>query len=77
MGRPRKFECLIEFWTLPEHFEAFDQLARNGMLTKSDHYRAAFDLYLRHLGALRQPQPQARPNGSGHYQQQPHHGAQG
>jgi len=52
MARPRKFECYVEFWTLPEHVEAIDALAANGLLSKSDLCRMALDSFLRQQGAL-------------------------
>jgi hypothetical protein len=52
MARARKFECYVEFWTLPEHVEAIDALAANGLLSKSDLFRMALDNLLRQQGAL-------------------------
>lgn len=68
--RQRRFECYVEFWTTPEQFEAFSVLAANGLLTKSDHYRQAFDLYLRGVRALPAPRPE-QPNGQ-HHQERAH-----
>src|SRR5258706_9816429 len=57
MARKRKFSHYIEFWTTPEQFEAFEALQEGGLLNKSDHYRAAFEFYLRQVGALVSPKP--------------------
>lgn len=71
MARRRKFSHYIEFWTTPEQFAAFDALQASGLLNKSDHYRAAFEFYLRHVGALPAPTPTVV---NGHHQEQQAHG---
>jgi hypothetical protein len=56
MARKRKFSHYIEFWTTPEQFAAFDALQADGLLNKSDHYRQAFEFYLRALAASKPTQ---------------------
>jgi hypothetical protein len=64
MARKRKFSHYIEFWTTPEQFAAFDALQADGLLNKSDHYRQAFEFYLRALAASR-----SQANGQQHHQE--------
>lgn len=52
MPRTRRFPVIFEFCGPEEHELAFDALAANGLLTKSDLYRLAFDQFLRQQGAL-------------------------
>ncbi|WP_426418473.1 hypothetical protein [Bradyrhizobium genosp. A] len=52
MAKPRRFPVIIEFYTTEEHGAAFDALAANGLLTKSDLYRLSFDTFLRQQGML-------------------------
>lgn len=52
MARARRFTRIFEFAGPEEHEAAFDALAANGLLTKSDLYRLAFDQFLRQQGML-------------------------
>ncbi|MET4384370.1 hypothetical protein ABIB73_000105 [Bradyrhizobium sp. F1.4.3] len=52
MARPRRFPVIFEFCGPEEHDAAFNALAANGLFTKSDLYRMAFDQFLRQQGAL-------------------------
>jgi hypothetical protein len=72
MARKRKFSHYIEFWTTPEQFAAFEALQASGLLNKSDHYRAAFEFYLRQVGALAAPGPRQSANGHHHQEEQVH-----
>ena len=59
MARPRRFPVIFEFCGPEEHDAAFNALAANGLFTKSDLYRMAFDQFLRQQGLL----PTRKPNG--------------
>lgn len=66
----RKFSHCIQFWSTPEQVSAFEALDANGLLSKSDHYRAALQLYLAHIGARAAPTPKQSANG--HHQENCH-----
>lgn len=59
MSRARRFPVTFEFHGLEEHEAAFNALAADGLFTKSDLYRMAFDQFLRQQGLL----PPRRVNG--------------
>jgi hypothetical protein len=52
MSRAPRFSRKVEFYTTEMQADAFDALAANGLLNRSDHYRQAFEFYLPQLDAL-------------------------
>ena len=65
MPSARRFPCYFQFYGPEEHELGFNALAAaNSLLTKSDHYRLAFETYLRQQGAI-----PSRPtsNGASHH----------
>jgi len=68
MARPPRFPVCFEFWGPEEHEAGFNALvAANGLLTKSDLMRMAFDVFLRQQGALAALRP-VQPANSKHHQ---------
>jgi hypothetical protein len=66
MARPQRFPVLFQFYGPEDHDAAFNALAENGLLTKSDLYRLAFDQFLRNQGAM-PSRPRPATNGAAHH----------
>jgi hypothetical protein len=65
MARPTRFPVLVQYYSTEEHEAAFNALAANGLLTKSDYHRLADEQFLRQQGMPSRPRPMAN-NGQAH-----------
>jgi hypothetical protein len=64
MAKPQRFPVLFQFYGPEDHEAAFNALAANGLLTKSDLMRLACDQFLRAQGAI--PPRSMQMNGQHH-----------